>query len=230
MKIKKLIIITSLFTLSMLFFTQKSKANTSFFNVCPSGNTVTQNQNCQSTSYVFYSNINMISSNDFKTISISTQYTGTGGVGYQSGYQSGNQGGNQGTMCGIIDNAPREYAVFGSNSTLIQNNPGNSFYDSFVDFFASSTGGNPGSVTFASFYISKMFRSPFEWRLNGKTMTSNGTYYIANVFKCPNDYNGNQFNGLMNSPFLVYLPIEIGTLGTSTPTITITPSIDLNTR
>ena len=227
MKIKKLIIITSLFTLSMLFFTQKSKANSYVFNVCPSGNTVTQNQNCQPTSYVFYSNINMISSNDFKTISISTQYTGTGGVGYQTNTNTNNNN-YEGTMCGIIDHAPSEYAFFGSNSAIIQNNPGNSFYDSFVDFFASSTGGNPGSVTFASFYISKMFRSPFEWRLNGKTMTSNGTYYIANVFKCPNDYNGNQFNGLMNSPFLVYLPIEIGTLGTSTPTIT--PSIDLNTR
>lgn len=239
MKIKKLFIITSLFVLSMVFFTLKSRATTYIHtsSICPSNPVTLNNINCPTDSLVFYSYINLVSSTDSKTITINTKYTGVGGNGGNQANQ-GYQGGNQGIRCEIIDNAPREYALFGSTSTIIgsnsiiinQNNPGNSFYDNLPNFFASTTGivSQSSRDTSASFTIFKMFRSPFEWRLNGKTMTSNGTYYIANVFKCPNDYNGNQFNGLMNSPFLVYLPIEIGTLGTSTPTIT--PSIDLNTR
>ena len=230
MKIKKLFIITSLFVLSMLFFTSKSEATTYASHICPSNPVTLNNIHCPTASHVFYSDINLVSSTDSKTIFIRTFYTGGTGMGGYSGtnYQ-GYQGGNQGTFCEIVNNAPREYAVFGSNSTLIQNNPGNSFYDNFPSFFASTTGiGSPSNETSASFTIFKMIRTPFDWQLNGKTMTDNGTYYIANVFKCPNDYNGNQFNGLMNSPFLIYFPINIGTLGTSTPTIT--PSIDLNTR
>lgn len=228
MKIKKLFIITSLFVLSMLFFTSKSEATTYASSICPSNPVTLNNIHCPTASLVFYSLVNLESTTISKTISIRTFYNGTGG-GYQGGNQSGNQSGNQGIMCGIIDNAPREYAVFGSNSTLIQNNPGNSFYDNFPSFFASTTGiGSPSNDTSASFTIFKMIKTPFDWNLNGKTMTDSGIYYVANVFKCPNDYNGNQFNGLMNSPFLIYFPINIGTLGTSTPTIT--PSIDLNTR
>ena len=236
MKIKKLFIITSLFVLSMVFFTLKSRATTYFHTsfICPSGYTVTLNNNCPTTSYIFYSYINLVSSTDSKTITINTKYTGVGGGG-NGGNQAnqGYQGGNQGSMCGIIDNAPSEYAVFGSNSTLIQNNPGNSFYSNFPSFFASTTGivSQSSRDTSASFTIFKMIKTPFDWKLNGKTMTDSGTYYVAGVFKCPNDYNGNQFNGLMGTPFLVYFSINIGSLATSTPTlIPISPTIDLNTK
>lgn len=233
MKIKKLFIITSLFVLSMLFFTSKSEATTYASSICPSNPVTLNNMNCPTASLVFYSLVNLESTTISKTISIRTFYTGTGGGGYSGTNYQGYQGGNQGLMCGIIDNAPSEYAVFGSNSTIInQNNPGNSFYDNFPSFFASTTGiGSPSNDTSASFTIFKMIKTPFDWKLNGKTMTDSGTYYVANVFKCPYDYNGNQFNSFMNSPFLIYFPINIGTLGTSTPTlIPISPTIDLNTK